>query len=79
MESFFDAIHFTKESGFEKPDPQGFHKIRTKLNVEANECCMVGDHLYKDIIGGHRSGLQLCAGCREAVGYLILMRIFSVN
>ena len=60
-ESFFDAIHFTKESGFEKPDPQGFNKIRTKLNVEANECCMVGDHLYKDIIGGHRSGFAaLC-------------------
>lgn len=61
LESFFDAIHFTKESGFEKPDPQGFNKIRTKLNVEANECCMVGDHLYKDIIGGHRSGFAaLC-------------------
>lgn len=61
LEGFFDAIVFTKESGFEKPDPQGFNKIRAKLNVEANECCMVGDHLYKDIIGGHRSGFAaLC-------------------
>lgn len=58
---YFDAIHFTKESGFEKPDPQGFLQIRKKLNVEANECCMVGDHLYKDIIGGHASGFAaLC-------------------
>ena len=55
LEGFFDAVHFTKESGYEKPDPQGFLKIRTKLNVEANECCMVGDHLYKDIIGGFRA------------------------
>lgn len=61
LDKFFDAIHFTKESGFEKPDPQGFRNIRTKLNVEANECCMVGDHLYKDIIGGHNSGFgALC-------------------
>ena len=61
LENFFDAIHFTKESGFEKPDPQGFMQIRKKLNVEANECCMVGDHLYKDIIGGHNAGFAaLC-------------------
>ncbi len=61
LESFFDAMHFTKESGFEKPDPQGFMQIRKKLKVEANECCMVGDHLYKDIVGGYTSGFgALC-------------------
>lgn len=67
--NYFDAIHFTKETGFEKPDPQGFRQITKKLNVEAHECCMVGDHLYKDIIGGHNAGFAALCWLQRSGGF----------
>ena len=69
LDKFFDAVHFTKKSGFEKPDPQGFIQIRKKLNLEVQECCMVGDHLYKDIIGGHQAGFGTLCWLQRSGGF----------
>ncbi len=59
IEKLFDYI-FTYES-FEliKPNPEVFKKIIKELKVKPNECMMVGDRYYVDLLPAKEQGMEI--------------------
>ena len=56
-EDFFDSILVSGDLTFEKPQPEIFHLACQQLNVSPAKCCMIGDKLETDILGGKLAGL----------------------
>ena len=48
----------SEEAGCEKPHPYMFQLALNKLNLNANEVCMIGDSYKKDIEGALRLGID---------------------
>lgn len=56
-----DLINFivtSEEVGKDKPHHTMFAKALEKLNLNANEVCMIGDNFQKDILGAMSHGIQ---------------------
>jgi putative hydrolase of the HAD superfamily len=53
-----DHIVTSEEAGCEKPHPFMFQLAMQKLNLNANEVCMIGDNFKKDIEGATRLGIH---------------------
>lgn len=56
-EGFFDAVVIGGEHAEQKPFPSIFTLCFNTLNVEAEDCVMVGDDLDTDIQGGFNAGV----------------------
>ncbi|XP_015235901.1 PREDICTED: N-acylneuraminate-9-phosphatase [Cyprinodon variegatus] len=57
-EEFFDAVVIAGDHAEQKPFPSIFQLCFDQLEVEAQECVMVGDNLDTDIQGGFNAGVR---------------------
>jgi len=58
LEKYCNKIVTSEEAGKEKPHPYMFMFALQKLNLQANEVCMIGDSFKKDIFGASNLGIQ---------------------
>jgi len=54
----FDIVATSEELKYEKPQKEIFEFAVKKLNLKPEECAMVGDKLYSDVLGGNRAGMR---------------------
>jgi len=57
LEQYFDYVVTSEEAGCDKPSKAPFELALKKLNLNPNECWMIGDNLNADILGGKKCGL----------------------
>lgn len=55
---FFDEILIAGEEVYSKPDPQVFHLMRKRLDLEPTECTFIGDSPEFDIQGANSAGMM---------------------
>lgn len=67
-EEFFDAIVIAGEHKEQKPFPSIFRLCFSMLEVEAQDCVMVGDSLDTDIQGGLNAGVRATVWINSAGG-----------
>lgn len=48
----------SEESGCEKPNSKIFKLALSKLNLDASQCCMIGDNFKKDILGADNLNIK---------------------
>ena len=58
LDKYCNKIVTSEEAGCEKPHPFMFMSGLYKLNLRANEVCMIGDSFKKDILGANSLGIQ---------------------
>jgi len=58
LDNWADSMVTSEEAGCEKPHPFMFQLGLAKLNLRANEVCMIGDNFKKDIEGATRLGIN---------------------
>ncbi|MED0963957.1 HAD-IA family hydrolase [Bacillus paramycoides] len=58
LNSYFDTIIISEESGFSKPDKRIFELALNKLNVQPEDTLFVGDNLEKDIGGCQNANIK---------------------
>ncbi len=58
IESYFDTIVISGEIGIKKPDVRIFQIAAKQLNVKEEECLMVGDLFYRDVMGALNAGMD---------------------
>jgi HAD superfamily hydrolase (TIGR01549 family) len=51
LNKIFDVIVYTEELNDEKPSKRVFDKVAERLGIQPKTLIMVGDHLYRDIVG----------------------------
>jgi len=54
---FFYIVATSEEVGYSKPQKEIFEYSMKELNLNPEECAMVGDRLDTDILGGNRAGM----------------------
>ncbi|KAI8125660.1 N-acylneuraminate-9-phosphatase [Lucilia cuprina] len=57
VQPYFDCVLVSADLPWEKPDPNIFYAACKYLNVQPDECIMIGDKLESDIKGGNLAGL----------------------
>lgn len=57
VQPYFDCLLVSADLPWEKPNPNIFYAACKYLNVQPQECCMIGDKLESDIKGGNLAGL----------------------
>ena len=67
-EEFFDAVVVGGEHAEQKPHPSIFTLCFNMLQVEAQDCVMVGDSLDTDIQGGFNAGVRATVWISSAGG-----------
>lgn len=58
LDNYSKCIVTSEEAGKEKPHPYIFMFALQKLNLQANEVCMIGDSFKKDIFGASNLDIQ---------------------
>ncbi|XP_073830491.1 N-acylneuraminate-9-phosphatase [Musca autumnalis] len=58
VRQYFDCLLVSGDLPWEKPNPNIFYSACKYLNVQPQQCCMVGDKLESDIKGGNLAGLS---------------------
>lgn len=58
LENYCNKIVTSEEAGREKPHPYMFMLAQHKLDLRANEVCMIGDSFQKDILGATSLGIE---------------------
>lgn len=58
LDSYFDTVVTTEDTGKKKPDPAPFRLALTRLNVEPAQAIMIGDWAERDIAGAHALGMK---------------------
>ncbi len=58
LENYCTYVVTSEEAGKEKPHPYMFMLALQKLNLKANEVCMIGDSFKKDIFGASSLGIN---------------------
>ena len=71
VESFFDAIVTLDETGVGKTDILPYKMILKKLQVQANQCVMVGDKEYDDVVIPKRLKMRAIKLCETKADYYI--------
>lgn len=56
-EDLFDSVLVSGDLPCEKPQPEIFQMACEQLNVSPTRCCMIGDRIETDILGGKLAGL----------------------
>ncbi|KAM4598942.1 N-acylneuraminate-9-phosphatase [Fundulus diaphanus] len=67
-EEFFDAVVIAGDHAEQKPFPSIFRRCFDALQVEAQDCVMVGDSLDTDIQGGLNAGVRATVWIHGAEG-----------
>jgi FMN phosphatase YigB (HAD superfamily) len=49
-------VEVSATSGFMKPHPTPFARVRAALDLDGGRALMVGDDFWADVVGGHRAG-----------------------
>ena len=57
ISKYFDEVIVTGDYGIHKPNKEIFKIMADKLNVECNECLMIGDVFSTDILGSIKAGM----------------------
>lgn len=55
---YFDKVINSELCGFSKPDKKIFDYARNLSGAECEECIMIGDDLYTDILGAKNAGMD---------------------
>jgi len=58
LEKYFTNVFLSCDLGMIKSDPRFFKKVLNELNLNINECVMVGDSIQSDIIAAKRLGIK---------------------
>jgi FMN phosphatase YigB (HAD superfamily) len=58
FETLFNTILYSRDINLEKPDTTVFKEISKRLDIPEQYLVMVGDNLYKDVIGSLDSGYR---------------------
>ncbi len=58
LNEYCQAVVTSEEAGKEKPHPYMFMLALQKLDLKANEVCMIGDSFKKDIFGASNLGIN---------------------
>jgi putative hydrolase of the HAD superfamily len=58
LDSYFDAVVSTDDTGRKKPDPAPFQLVLKKLDVAPAEAVMVGDWAERDMVGAKAIGMK---------------------
>jgi putative hydrolase of the HAD superfamily len=58
LDSYFDAVVSTDDTGKKKPDPAPFLRVLQKLDVKPEEAVMVGDWAERDMVGAKAIGMR---------------------
>ncbi len=58
LDSFFDTVVSTDDTGKKKPDPAPFRMALDKMKVIPEEAVMIGDWAEKDMVGGKALGMK---------------------
>lgn len=69
-EELFDAVVVGGEHAEQKPFPSIFTLCFNTLNMEAEDCVMVGDDLNTDIQGGVNAGVRATVWISSAAGHI---------
>lgn len=78
LEEFFDVIVYSRELKHEKPSKAVFKEVSKKLKIPEKSLIMVGDNLYKDIIGSLKSNYKSAYWIvREGTFFNFEQRIFD--
>lgn len=56
LDPYFDAIVFTGELATRKPDARAFAAIAEEIRLPVHDLVMVGDNLYRDLLGANAAG-----------------------
>lgn len=54
----FDSIYISEEINYEKPNLEAFHHVITNEHIVKENCMMIGDSLYHDIIPAREIGMK---------------------
>ena len=54
---FAELLSLDFEAHGRKPLPEGFNRVMKKLDKKPSECCLIGDQLFTDVLGGRLSGI----------------------
>jgi len=60
ISNYFDAVFYSFDIGFIKPDAESFLPVLKEFKIKPGESLMVGDSLRSDIIGSQRAGMHNC-------------------
>jgi putative hydrolase of the HAD superfamily len=55
---FFDPVLVSGDFGYRKPDQRLFEKALELMQLEPNEVIYIGNDMYRDVYGGHQSGMK---------------------
>lgn len=58
IEQYFQHLVFSSEIGFKKPSTFFYRKALEIVQLEPEECIMIGNDLYDDIYGAKRMGIH---------------------
>jgi len=58
LEQYFTRVFTSEEVGVQKPNADFFNYVLNKVNVNAENCIMIGDDLKVDIIGAKSVGID---------------------
>lgn len=58
LNDYFDAVFFSCEIGFRKPDQQIYTKMIEKLKIEPAQTLMIGDNIHTDVYGSKAIGIN---------------------
>ena len=58
IESYFEKIVVSIESGYNKPDKRAFEYVAKELDVTPCECLFVGDVMFNDLLGAYDAGMK---------------------
>lgn len=57
LKHYFNEIFISRAIGYQKPDAKLYEHILSTIHANPNECCMIGDSLFADILGGNQVGM----------------------
>lgn len=67
LRQYFDAVLFSSEIGWRKPDPRIFAELLTRLGLPATSVWFVGDEWEADIEGSRSAGMRAILAPAAAV------------
>ncbi len=60
LDGYFDAVVTYEDTGKRKPAKEPFLRICDELEVNPEECLMLGDWPERDVQGGKLAGMKTC-------------------
>jgi len=62
---YFDEVIVSGDIGINKPDAGALQYVAKKMNLDCNECLMVGDVFSSDILGAFNAGIKPVWICQD--------------